>query len=174
MKKYILLFLIPLLSASCAVPVESVVNHSLIEQPYSNPLIVIPFRHWSVKGFSNGLKENLEVQFGAEQRNVEILAIELAGNSLTLNANRALEERIKDAVSDGGKDLLLVFQVTNIESSEGGYKLFTYEATGIDTRTKKEVWKAHFQAARGSFGYGKMAEKAAEAIYAKLKTDKVL
>lgn len=173
MKKYILLFLIPLLFPSCAVQIKSVVDSSLIKQPYSEPLIVIPFGDYNIKDLSNGLKKTLEVQFGAEQRSVEILTIELAGNSLTLNANRAMEEKIKDAVSNGQKDLLLVFQATEIEYGPGGYRLYTYELTGVDARTKKEVWKANFQVANG-FGGEKMAEKLAEAVYAKLKTDKVL
>lgn len=161
------------LSTSCAVQIESVVDNSLIKQPYSDPLIVIPFGDSNIKDLSNGLRETLEVKFGAEQRSVEIIAIELAGNSLTLNASRAMEEKIKYAVSNGQKDLLLVFQATEIEFGPGGYRLYTYELTGVDARTKKEVWKGNFQVGRG-FGGAEMAEKVAEALYAKLKTDEVL
>lgn len=174
MKKLLFLFLAPLLLTGCAVQIESIVDNSLIKQPYKNPLVVIPYEDYSIKEFSNNLKENLEVEFKGDQRKIEVLAIELTGTSLTLNANKRIDQEVQNSMSNDPKDLLLVFQPTDIEFSEGGYRVFTYQITGIDTNSKKEVWKANFTATRGNFGAAKMAEQSARMIYEKLITDKVL
>lgn len=174
MKKLLLLLIAPLLLTGCAVQLESVVDNSLIKQPYKNPLVVIPYEDYSIKEFSNNLKDDLETTFKGNQRKIEVLAIELIGTSLTLNANKRIDQEVQKSMSNDPKDLLLVFQPTNIEFSEGGYRVFTYQITGIDTSTKKEVWKANFTATRGHLGAGKMAEQSARKIYERLVTDKVI
>lgn len=174
MKRIVILFFIPLLLSGCAVQIDSIVDHSLIKQPYSNPLVVITYEDYSIKDFSNSLKANLETKFGEDQKNIEVLAIEMTGTSLTLNADKRIEQEVNTSMSKDAKDLLLVFQPTNIQMGEGGYRIFTFLITGIDTHTKKEVWKANFTATRGNFGASKMAEQSAKIILNKLKADKVI
>lgn len=174
MKKLFLLLLAPLLLSGCAVQIESIVDNTLIKQPYTNPLVVISYEDYSIKKFSDNLKNNLESEFKGDQRKIEVLAIALTGTSLTLNAKKRIDQEVQNSMSNDPKDLLLVFQPTDIEFSEGGYRMFTYQITGIDTGTRKEVWKANFTAARGHLGAAKMAEQSAKMIYKKLISDKVL
>lgn len=174
MKKIYLLVLIAVLFSSCAVQIESVVDNSLFEKPYTNPLIVLSYDNYNIQRFSNELKENLELQFKAENKKVEVRDFNLMGSALSLNARKGVNQEINDILSNDNKDLLLVFKPTDITLENGGYRVFTYQLTGIDVNSKKEVWKANFTATRGNFGAAKMAEQASEIIYEKLKTDKVL
>ena len=61
MKKVITLILISILLTSCGVSIKSVVDNSAIEQPYENPLVVIPYEKYSTKKFSDKLKEKIEI-----------------------------------------------------------------------------------------------------------------
>ena len=173
MKKQITLFLITILLTSCGVSIKSVVDSSAIEKPYENTLIVIPYEKGSTRNFSNKLKEKIELEFKAEQKRVEVFIFEKESNGLTLNANSGIDRKINDAILNDQKDLLLVFKPTNLQYHNGGLQSATYELVGIDTKSKKEVWKATFNSS-SSFGPAMFAEKSAKTIFEKLKTDKIL
>lgn len=172
MKKIITLFLSVILFASC-VSIKSVVDTSAVKEPYKNPLIVIPFEQYSIKNFSNKLKEKLELQFKKENRKVQILLIERKSNKLTLNQNDSMVSEINSAIQTDQKDIIFIFKPTNLSYYNGGLQSATYKLTGIDVITKKEVWKAQFNS-NSSFGPALFAEKSAKKIFEKLKEDKVL
>jgi hypothetical protein len=173
MIKKITLFLITILLTSCGVSIKSVVDNSLIDKPYNNPLIVIPYEKGSTRNFSNKLKENIEIEFQSEQKPVEIFIFEKTSTGLTLNANSGIDQKINNVIINDKKDLLLIFNPTNLQYYNGGLQSATYELVGIDTQTKKEVWKATFNS-NSSFGPAMFAEKSAKIIFEKLKADKVL
>jgi hypothetical protein len=173
MKKQITFFLITILLTSCGVSIKSVVDSSAIEKPYDNPLIVIPYEKGSTRNFTNQLKEKIEIEFDVAKKPVEIFIFEKQNNGLTLNANSGIDKKINDAIINDQKDLLLIFKPTNLQYYNGGLQSATYELVGIDTQTKKEVWKATFNSS-SSFGPAMFAVKSAKTIFEKLKTDKVL
>ncbi len=173
MNKQITLFLTFILLAGCGVSIKSVVDKAAIKEPYVNPLIVIPYVKYNTKNFSEKLKEKLIVEFNNENRKVEFLLIEQRPEKLALNQSDYMNSRIDDAVQADQKDIVLVFKPTNLSYYNGGLQSATYELTGIDVATKKEVWKATFNSS-SSFGPALFAEKSAKTIFQKLKTDKVI
>ena len=172
MKKITFLFLITILFSSCGVSIKSVVDSSAIKEPYKNPLIVIPYEY-STKNFSERLEEKLEEVFDENQQKIDIVLFERNKKELTLNEDNNLDQIISNSINKDNKDLLLIFRPTNLEYYNGGIQSATYELVGIDTKTKKEVWKASFNSS-SSFGPALFAEKSAKKIYEKLKMDKVL
>lgn len=173
MKKQITLFLITLLLTSCGVSIKSVVDSSAIEKPYNNPLIVIPYEKGSTRNFSEKLKEKLGIEFSNANKKVEFLLVEQKSEKLTLNQNDDVNSKIDNAVRTDQKDIVFIFKPTNLSYYNGGLQSATYKLTGIDVITKKEVWKAEFNSS-SSFGPAMFAEKSAQKIFEKLKTDKVL
>lgn len=172
MKKITTLFLITILFLSCGVSIKSVVDSSAIKVPYKNPLIVIPYEY-TTQNFSERLNEKLDEVFAENQEKIEIILYERNKKELTLNENDNIDQIISNSIKKDNKDLLLIFKPTNLEYYNGGIQSATYELVGIDTKTKKEVWKASFNSS-SSFGPALFAEKSAKKIYEKLKTDKVL
>src|SRR5690606_37847505 len=105
---------------SCGVSIKSVVDNSLIDKPYNNPLIVIPYEKGSTRNFSNKLKENIEIEFQSEQKPVEIFIFEKTSTGLTLNANSGIDQKINNVIINDKKDLLLIFNPTNLQYYNGG------------------------------------------------------
>ncbi|WJJ97869.1 hypothetical protein [Algibacter luteus] len=173
MKKLITLFLTSIILISCGVSIKSVVDSSAIKEPYSNPLIVIPFEKNSTRNFSEKLEEKLEIEFNNDNKKVEFLLVEQGSQKLALNQNDDVNSKIDNAVRTDQKDIVLIFKPTNLSYYNGGLQSATYQLTGIDVTTKKEVWKATFNS-NSSFGPALFAEKSAKTIFEKLKTDKVL
>jgi hypothetical protein len=173
MTKQITLFLIIILFTGCGVSIKSVVDESATEKSYVNTLIVLPYEKGSTRNFMNKLKEKIELEFKAENKSVDVYIYEKKKNDLTLNANSVIEKEINDIILDFNKDLLLVFNPTNLKYYNGGLQSATYKITGIDIKTKKEIWKAEFNS-NSSLGPALFAEKSAKTIFEKLKTDKVL
>lgn len=174
MKKFLALVLIAVSFSSCGVSIQSVVDKSAMEEPYTNPYIVIPYEKFATRNFSKQLKKKIEGEFALEQKKVEVYIFEnKANDKLSLNHTDEAEEHIGNTIASDKKDLLLIFTPTNLQYHNGGLQSATYELTGIDTRTKKEVWKAKMVSS-SSFGPAMFAEKSAKKIYLKLKTDKVL
>lgn len=173
MKKLITFSLIIFLITSCGVSIKSVVDSSAINEPYKNPLIVIPYEKYSTRNFSDKLKEKLEIEFTNANKKVEFLLVEQGREKLALNQNDDVNSKINNAVLTDQKDIVLIFKPTNLSYYNGGLQSATYELTGIDAITKKEVWKATFNS-NSSFGPALFAEKSAKTIFEKLKTDKVL
>jgi hypothetical protein len=173
MKKTITFLLTIILLTSCGVSIKSVVDSSAIKEPYKNPLIVIPFEKYSTRNFSEKLKEKLEEEFNNENKKVEFLLVEQKSEKLALNENDDVNSKIDNAIRVDQKDIILIFKPTNLSYYNGGLQSATYKLTGIDVNTKKEVWKATFNSS-SSFGPALFAEKSAQKIFEKLKTDKVL
>lgn len=167
------LLLISLLLTSC-VHVRSVVDNSGQQEPYSNPLVVINCSDNGIHRYSKELKENLEKEFKAENRNVEILVIEESDNALILNPKDDTGQKIKSAISKDRKDLLLVVQPVDLYYNNGSLQLAVFSITGTDARTQKEIWKAQFSTQAGPIGSGMFVKKSARKIYENLKADKVL
>lgn len=173
MKKLISIFLIAVLLTSCGVSIKSVVDSSAINEPYKNPLIVIPYEKYSTSNFSEKLKEKLEIEFNNENKKFEFLLVEQKSKKLALNQNDNVNSEIDNAIRTDQKDIVLIFKPTNLSYYNGGLQSATYELTGIDVLTKKEVWKATFNS-NSSFGPALFAEKSAKIIFEKLKADKIL
>lgn len=174
MKKLLAILLIAVSFSSCGVSIQSVVDNSATKEPYSNPYIVIPYEKFATHNFSKQLKKKIEGEFALEQKKIEVYIFENTSNDqLTLNHTDGAEEHIGKTIASDQKDLLLIFTPTNLQYHNGGLQSATYELTGIDTKTKKEVWKARMVSS-SSFGPAMFAEKSARKIYEKLKADKIL
>ncbi|WP_298544801.1 hypothetical protein [uncultured Aquimarina sp.] len=93
--------------------------------------------------------------------------------SLTLNHKNSIDQTIENKILSDQKDLLLIFKPTDLFFYEGALQKATYEIVGVDTQTKKEIWKANFSSA-SSFGPALFAEKSVQKIYNKLITDQIL
>ncbi|WP_053976773.1 hypothetical protein [Mangrovimonas xylaniphaga] len=173
MKQRFVLLLLVMLLTSCGVYIKFVVDYSGTNRPYGNPLIVIPYERGSTRNFTNKLKENMEAKFEEDAKQVEILLFEKAKKGLTLNTSEGREAQVNSSIVSGNKDLLLLFNPTNMQYYNGGLISVTYELVGIDTQTNKEVWKATFNSS-SSLGPAMFAEKSAKTIFEKLKADKVI
>jgi len=171
-KKIIIIVIVGILLTSCGVTIKSVADKSITE-PYQKPFIVIPYEKYSTKNFSKKLKEKIEIEFQNDNRSVNIYIFEKQNKGLSLNANNEVDKKINETILNGKIDLLLIFKPTHLQYTNGGLQSVTYELVGIDTKTKKEVWKAEFSSS-GGFGPAMFAEKSAKIIYEKLKTDKIL
>jgi len=172
MKKTIIIIFIGLLLTNCGVTIKSVADKSITE-PFQKPFIVIPYEKYSTKNFSKKLKEKIEIEFQKDNKDVEIFIFEKQNKGLSLNANNDVDKRINSTIINNNIDLLLIFKPTHLQYTNGGLQSVTYELVGINTKTKKEVWKAEFSST-GSFGPSMFAEKSAKTIYEKLKVDKIL
>lgn len=174
MKRIFILLLLTALFSSCGVSLNSVAEESESNRTYSNPLVVIPYEKYGPRNFSKKLKAKMEAQFQAEGRNVEIFVIELKNdNSLSLNQENEVDQKISNTINNKGKDLLLVVQPKNLIYNNGSLQVADYQLTGIDTFTGDEVWKATFRS-RSYFGPAFFADKTARLIFEQLKTDKIL
>jgi hypothetical protein len=173
MKKLITLILTVILLTSCGVSIKSLVDSSAIKEPYKNPLIVIPYEKYSKENFSEKLMEKLEIEFYNENKKVEFLLVEQGSEELALNQNDDINSKIDNAIRNDPKDIVLIFKPTNLAYYNGALQSATYQLNGIEVFTKKEVWKATFNS-NSSFGPALFAEKSAQKILEKLKSDKVL
>jgi hypothetical protein len=157
----------------CGVSIKSVVDNSSAREIYKNPLIVIPYLPMITERFSNKLKDNFENLFRIDQKHVEILLVENQNDELKLNSNTEIDNKINNAISNDDKDLLILFKPKKMESSNGTLQSVTYIIVGIDTKSKKEIWKAEFSS-ESLYGPSVYGEKSAKTIYERLKADKVL
>lgn len=171
MKKIITLLLFASILTSCGVTINSVAEDSA--HTYSNPLVIIPYKKYGPKNFSNQLKKKIESHFRENETNVEVLVFQLPGNELKLNSENEIDEKIKATIADDEKDLLLVVQPTNLVYMNGTIQVADYQLSGLDTQTGNEVWKANFRS-RSGLGPSLFANKTAKVIYKQLKEDKVL
>jgi hypothetical protein len=159
--------------SSCGVKIKSVVDKSVSTNPYSNLLIVIPYENGVTKNFTNLMKEKIEEKFRADNRKVEILLVEQSRSELKLNSTADIDAKINAAISRDNKDLIVIFRPTKMQFYNGGLQSATYLLTGMDLKSRKEVWKAEFTSS-SSFGPSLFADKAATSIYEKLKLDRVI
>ncbi|MGC4023458.1 MAG: hypothetical protein QM734_16670 [Cyclobacteriaceae bacterium] len=173
MRKCFLTTLIVAVLSSCGVQIKSIADGSVAAYPYSNPLIVIPFESGVTKNFTSLLKTKIEDRFKADNRKVEILLVEQKQDEFKLNSTTDINTKINVVTSSNNKDLVLIFMLTKMQFFNGVLRSVTYQITGRDLRSKKEVWKAEFTS-NSSFGQAVFIDKAATRIYEKLKLDKVL
>lgn len=173
MKKYLLTTLIIATLSSCGVQIKSVVDKSSFTNPYSNPLIVIPYENGVTRNFTDLMKQKIEEKFRADNRKVEILLVEQSRSDLKLNSSADIDAKINAAISSDNKDLILIFKPTKMQFYNGGLQSATYLITGTDLKSRREVWKAEFTSS-SSFGPSLFADKAATSIYEKLKLDNVI
>lgn len=171
MRKTITLLLITALLNSCGVSITSVVDNSVTSKMYENSLIIIPYIR-STKNFSEKLKEKIQIEYVANNNKVEFILFEKKEKGLSLNSNNDIDNKINNTIINRKKDLLIIFKPTNLSYMDGGLRSATYEIVGIDTETKKEIWKAEFNSQSG-MGPALLAEKSAKTIYDKLKTDNI-
>lgn len=172
MKKAFTLLMLTLLLTGCGVTINSVAEDSP-NQVYSNPLVVIPYEKYGPRNFSKKLKKKMEVQFRERNSNVEVFVFEKPSNSLSLNTENEIDEKIKATILNDGKDLLLLVQPKNLIYMNGTIQVADYQLTGVDTKTGNEVWKANFRS-RSYFGPAFFANKTAKVIIEQLENDKVL
>jgi hypothetical protein len=154
-------------------PILSVVDYESLKEPYSNPLIVIPFENGITKNFVTVLSKRIEEKFAADSTQVEIITFEKKNNELSLNTNTDIVKRVNKRVSEDGKDIVLLFQPTKMIYQNGMLQTAKYIISGTDTKTNKEIWKAEFTS-QSAYGPSLFAEKAAKSFYDKLKIDKIL
>lgn len=100
MNRYFLLSLLALAIQSCVPPILSVVDYESLKEPYSNPLIVIPFENGITKNFVTVLSKRIEEKFAADSTQVEIITFEKKNNELSLNTNTDIVKRVNKRVSD--------------------------------------------------------------------------
>jgi hypothetical protein len=171
MRKIFTVAIAILMFSSCGVTLQSVVQTELAKT-YNNPLIVIPFEY-QTEYFTNNLKRNFKEVFDLNNKKVEILLIEISKEELALNSNDGNEIKINNAIMQDKKDLILIFKPVKLQYYNGGLQSASYQITGIDLETKREVWKANFSSS-GSFGPSTFAKTSVQKIYQKLKDDKIL
>jgi len=173
MNKYLLTTLVLVTLTSCGVQIKSVVDKSTTTNPYANTLIVIPFEDGVTRNFASILKQKIEEKFRADNRKVEILLVEQSRSELKLNSTADIDAKINAAILRDNKDLILIFRPTKMQFYNGGLQSATYLITGMDLKSKREIWKAEFSSS-SSFGPSLFADKAATSIYEKLKLDQVI
>jgi hypothetical protein len=171
MRKYFTLVFAILILSSCGVTLESVVQTE-VSKKYDSPLIVIPFEY-RTGYFANKLKSNFEEIFAMNNIKVEILLVEISKEELALNSSNGNEIRINNAITQDKKDIVIIFKPVKLQYYNGELQSASYQITGIDCDTKREVWKANFSSS-GSFGPSTFAKLSAQKIFQKLRDDKVL
>lgn len=149
MKTITLLFALLVLQ-SCGVTLKSVVDDSSIRVAYKNPLIVIPYQR-ETKIFATRLKENFETLFAMDQKKVEVYLFEISKRELKLNETDVIATKINNSIQGDSKDLIIVFNPTNLLFQNGGLVSATYQIVANDTNSSKEIWKAEFNS-KSSFG----------------------
>lgn len=172
MKKIVSLLLFASLYG-CGVSIKSVVDNDATREIYKNSLIVIPSEKFVTKNFVENFKEEIEILFKQSNKKVEIVLFEKTKKELKLNENSETDQQISSLIEKDNKDLLIIFTPTNLSFYNGGLQSLTYEIVAIETKSKKEVWKAKFNS-NSSFGPALFAKKSAKTIYDKLVTDKIL
>jgi hypothetical protein len=171
MRKIFTLAIAILILSGCGVTLQSVVQTELAKT-YNNPLIIIPIEY-RTDYFANNLKRNFEEIFVMNNKKVEIFLIKISKEELALNSNDGNEIKINNAIAQDKKDLILVFKPVKLEYYSGSLQSASYQITGIDTDTKREVWKANFSSS-GSFGPSTFAKTSVQKIFQKLRDDKIL
>jgi hypothetical protein len=172
MKKIIAVLLFTSL-ASCGVTIKSVVDNNSRIETFKNSLIVIPFEKGVTKNFVENFKEEIEQLFKQDNKKIEIILFEKSNKTLQLNENSDIDQQINFSINQDDKDLLIIFKPSNLAFYNGALQSLTYEIVAIETKSKKEVWKAEFNS-NSSFGPALFAKKSAKTIYDKLLTDKIL
>ncbi|RZJ71452.1 hypothetical protein [Flavobacterium sp.] len=160
-----ILFLLSLIS--CGVQKDSIVDYTNKKKSYTNVIFVMPYRKFETKNYINNLKEELDKIFASNQKKVEIITFENEKEGLKLNQDSQIQETINAKIKEDAKDLLLILRPTNMMFTDGALQDFEYEIVGIDTSTKKEVWKGEFRV-RGQFGPSTFLKKSANGIYEEL------
>ena len=173
MYRIAVIFLLCLILSNCGAKIESVVDRSVTDKTYENPLIVIFYKAYSTKNFTKKLKDKLEIEFTNDNQKVAFLLFEQKKDKLELNKSDDINADITQAVQRNQNDIVMIFRPIKLSYYNGGLNSATYELTGIDVLTKKEVWKAKLNS-NSSFGPALFAEKSAQLIYEKLKSDKIL
>ena len=173
MKKYLIATVLLIIVNGCGVEIKSVVENSTTRDPFTNPLIVIPYEIGKTKAFTAQLTNKIEEKFKLENKKVEILLVEQNRDDLTLNSSDDINTKINMHILQDKKDLILVFKLTHLQYYNNELHSVTYIITGTDLKTKKEIWKAEFSST-SSWGPALFAEKSAISIYEQLKADRVL
>jgi len=171
MKRTILLSTLIIIISSC-VSTRSITDYSS-NKFYESTLIVIPYESGVTKRFVNKLKIKLEEQFETSKTRIEFILFEKSSDNLVLNQEKLLNDRISIALSRDKKDLILYLYPTKLYYTNGQLQTIYYNATGIDSNNKNEVWKAEFKI-YGMFGPSMFASKCAQMIVEKLKLDKII
>ncbi len=173
MKKIFTLILLSIFLTSCGVSIESVVDRS-VKQPFNHPLVIMLYDKDNLDVFTYKLRRELSAYFKNDEKQVRFILHENGNDKLTLNdRNSNIDSKINEAIVEGKRDLLLIFKPTNLSYTNGGLIAVNYQIIGINTHTKKEVWKANFDV-NSSFGPSSATEKVAKAIFNKLKEDQIL
>ena len=173
MKKFNVFLYLTLLLWSCGASIQSVVDYKAISNPYINPLIVIPYENSKAYTFSKMLKEKIELKFETEAQKVELLFLEQSSNSLTLNSKDSFEDKINYAIIDDEKDVVIIFRATDLRYYNNSLQSVSYEVVALETEKYREVWKANLSS-KSSLGPSLFANKCAELVFEKLKSDGVL
>ena len=173
MKKFNVFLYLTLLLWSCGASIQSVVDQKAIPKPYINPLIVIPYENSKAYTFSKILKEKIELKFETEAQKVELLFLEQSSNSLTLNSKDSFEDKINYAIIDDEKDVVIIFRATDLRYYNNSLQSVSYEVAALETEKYREVWKANLSS-KSSLGPSVFANKCAELVFEKLKSDGVL
>ena len=171
--KKMLSFLLLISLSSCGVSIKSVVDDNVSKETHKNSLIIIPFEKFVTKNFVENFKEEIELLFKQNNKKVEIILFEKSKKELQLNENSEIDQQINSSINNDNKDLLIIFKPSNLSFYNGALQSLTYEIVAIDTKTKKEIWKAEFNS-NSSFGPALFSKKSAKIIYDKLLIDKIL
>lgn len=173
MKKLFASGLIILFFSSCGVTLKSIVEKDL-PQSYSNPLIVFPCVK-STEIFAYKLKDHFEDIFNANGKKIEMYLFSTTPRKkeLTLNEENVIDKEINERIQNGNKDLLILFKPIELFYYNSGLQSASYEITGIDVVTHKEVWKAEFKST-SSFGPSVFAKLGVKKIFEQLKKDQIL
>ncbi len=165
--KKITLLLVLFSLFGCGVQKDSVVDYTNKKKAYTNVIFVMPYRKFETRNYINNLKEELDKIFASNQKKVEIITYENEKEGLKLNQDSQIQETVNTKIKEDAKDLLLILRPTHLVFTDGALQDFEYEIVGIDTETKKEVWKGEFRV-RGQFGPSTFLKKSAAGIYEEL------
>ena len=178
--KYALLISIIVLFNACSVTVDSMIDKSNANKPYRNILIVLPVEKSSLRDFTGQLKQNMENNFKADNKKVEIIYHELSTSSNSKDIFRDIKKSYNTLINDDRKDLVVVFQPLNQNNSESvgdkegnrkGFRSFKIVAT--DTKTNTDPWIASINSSN-VISKKSFAKKSADLLFQKLKTDGII
>ena len=151
MKNIVIIVTLLFLATSCRVKLNSISNAHLNTKKYQKPLIVIPYAKRRAKNFSLTLIGSLNSEFSKNNQKVKVLGIEIP-KKLDIPEEDLINQKIQQSLSSEFCDVILFFNLTDMFYYNGSLSSVTYEINGIDTISKKEIWKAKYDCFGSSLG----------------------
>lgn len=201
MRCFVISSFLAFLASGCGTSMYSVVYEGY-SYPYQSPTVIITYDSLTLD-FSTKLKSWVESTFILNQYTLEVVLLEDKRSGSPVLSKNDVDSLTLILADPEQNDLLLIFNPTygqvdvNVINSNERLISLTYQLIGIDTKSKKRIWEAIFDAhtplssgyvtradvmeslfyPNGGSGRPSVsiyAEKAAKVIFEKLKSDKIL